>query len=73
MPEDCRRTDFRYNIGAVLFERTSWLDWGMFPVDGGNGLGADEENVLLGYVSISGFLFMLVYVINMVFQLAGAA
>jgi len=45
----------------------------MFPVDGGNGLGADEENVLLGYVSISGFLFMLVYVINMVFQLAGAA
>ncbi|WP_177205932.1 hypothetical protein [Succiniclasticum ruminis] len=56
-----------------MFERTSWLDWGMFPVDGGNGLGADEENVLLGYVSISGFLFMLVYVINMVFQLAGAA
>ena len=35
----------RYSIGAVLFERTSWLDWGMFPVDGGNGLGADEERM----------------------------
>ena len=35
----------RYSIGAILFERKSWEEFQKFPVDHGNGLGADEERV----------------------------
>lgn len=35
----------RFSIGAILFSRRSWLDWGMFPVDWTNGMGLDEEHI----------------------------
>lgn len=33
----------RFSIGAILFTRDTWLDWGMFPVDWSIGMGLDEE------------------------------
>lgn len=32
----------RFSIGAILFARKSWVDWGMFPVDWSAGMGLDE-------------------------------
>lgn len=32
----------RFSIGAILFSRDAWLDWGMFPVDWSAGMGLDE-------------------------------
>lgn len=37
---------FRFSIGAVLFKRKTWEDWGEFPVPSeGNGLGLDETTM----------------------------
>jgi len=33
----------RFSIGAILFSRDTWLDWGLFPVDWTVGFGLDEE------------------------------
>lgn len=35
----------RFSIGAILFTKEAWLDWGLFPVDWTVGLGLDEECV----------------------------
>ena len=35
----------RFSIGAILFNRFTWADWGMFPVVMGTGMGEDEEHV----------------------------
>lgn len=35
----------RFSIGALLFKRSAWNEFAGFPVDGGNGLGADEERI----------------------------
>lgn len=32
----------RFSIGAILFSRAAWLDWGLFPVDWTVGMGLDE-------------------------------
>ena len=42
-------TPYCFSIGAILFERSTWLDMGMFDVSvTSNGLG-DDENQLCGY------------------------
>ena len=38
-----RPCPIRFSIGAILFSRAAWLDWGMFPVDWTVGIGLDEE------------------------------
>lgn len=35
----------RFSIGAIMFTREAWLDWGLFPVDWTAGLGLDEEHI----------------------------
>jgi len=35
----------RFSIGAILFSRQAWLEWGLFPVDWTNGIGLDEEHL----------------------------
>lgn len=42
-PLKYRPCPIRFSIGAILFTREAWLDWGMFPVDWSVGMGMDEE------------------------------
>ena len=35
----------RFSIGLILFERSTWEDWGLFPVVSGTGMGEDEVHV----------------------------
>ncbi len=35
----------RFSIGAILFERCVWKEWGLFPVVVGTGMGEDERHV----------------------------
>lgn len=42
-PLEYRVCPIRFSIGAILFTREAWLDWGMFPVDWSAGMGLDEE------------------------------
>ena len=37
--------NIRFSIGAILFTRKAWEEMGHFPVDGGTGMGADEEAI----------------------------
>lgn len=41
-PLEYRVCPIRFSIGAILFSREAWLDWGMFPVDWSAGMGLDE-------------------------------
>lgn len=42
-PPEYRLCPIRFSIGAILFTRGAWLDWGMFPVNWSAGMGLDEE------------------------------
>lgn len=35
----------RFSIGAYMFKRSTWIEWGAFPVDFRIGLGLDEEHL----------------------------